>query len=195
MVRHMDLRDLDRRALAAAAAAVNRVKRADLARPSPCGDWTLGQLLGHMIGHNRGFAAAAAGKPTDPSVWDDLTPPTDPRRAFADSVTLVTKAFSAKTLLDRKIEVYGYGTFTAPTVLGMHFVDFLVHAWDVAKSTGADATLDPDLSASAMTIALRWPTGRPSKAFGVMVEPAADAPPGDRLVAYLGRSPGWPDGH
>ncbi|MEV4416102.1 TIGR03086 family metal-binding protein [Catellatospora sp. NPDC049609] len=191
----MDLRDLDRRALAAAAAAVNRVKRADLARPTPCGDWNLGQLLGHMIGHNRGFAAAAAGRPTDPAVWDDLTPPADPRRVFAESVTQVTKAFRDRTLLDRRIEVYGYGTYTAPTVLGMHFVDFLVHAWDVAKSIGADATLDPELSGSAMKIALRWPTDRPSKAFGVMVEPAADAPPGDVLVAYLGRRPDWSPGH
>ncbi|GAA1631683.1 TIGR03086 family metal-binding protein [Catellatospora bangladeshensis] len=191
----MDLRDLDRRALAAAGAAVNRVKRADLARPTPCGDWTLGQLLGHMIGHNRGFAAAAAGRPTVPAVWDDLTPPADPRKAYADSVTLVTKAFSDRTLLDRKIEVYGYGTFTAPTVLGMHFVDFLVHGWDVAKAIGADAALDPELSAAAMKIALRWPTDRPSKAFGVMVEPPADSSTGDRLVAYLGRSPGWSPGH
>jgi uncharacterized protein (TIGR03086 family) len=189
----MDLRDLDRRALAASAAAVNRVKRADLSRPTPCGDWTVGQLIGHMIGHNRGFAAAAAGRPTIPAVWDDLTPPADPRRAYAESVALVTKAFGAKTLLDRKIEVYGYGTFTAPTVLGMHFVDYLVHTWDVAVAIGADTTLDPELSTAAMKIALRWPTDRPSKAFGVMVEPDPDATPGDRLIAYLGRSPSWPD--
>ncbi|MBV1851674.1 TIGR03086 family metal-binding protein [Catellatospora tritici] len=190
----MDLRDLDRRALDAAGAAIARVRRADLTRPTPCGDWTLGQLLGHMIGHNRGFAAAAAGRPVGAEVWDDLTPPTDPRRAFTESASLVTKAFGARTLLDRKIEVLGYGTFTAATVLGMHFVDFLVHGWDVARAIGAAGTIDTELANSAMTVARRWPTDRPSKAFGLMVEPAADAPVGDRLVAYLGRRPDWPGG-
>lgn len=187
----MDLRDLDQRALAAAGDIIASITADQLEQPTPCGDWTLTELLSHLVGHNRGFAAAALGLPTNPAVWDDMSPLADPRQAYQDSAAQVTKAFGAADLMDRRIEVYGYGTYSAPVVLGMHFVDFLVHGWDLAASIGADTTLDRELSEAAMGIALRWPTDRPSKAFGVMVPVPADAPVDQRLVAYLGRSPAW----
>ncbi|MGW1225357.1 maleylpyruvate isomerase N-terminal domain-containing protein [Streptomyces sp. NPDC002530] len=38
---------------------VNQVDASLLDRPTPCGQWTLRQLLAHMTGQNYGFAASA----------------------------------------------------------------------------------------------------------------------------------------
>ncbi len=187
----VDRRELDRRAVEATGRIVAQVSVRDLDRPTPCGDWSLGELLGHMIGHHNGFALAAAGHPPGAEVWDAGSPGDDPHRAYQDAAARVLAAFAADDFLDRQVEVYGYGTFAAPVVLGMHFVDFLVHGWDVAKSIGAPDQLDPELSEAALEIALRWPYDRPDKAFGERVELPDDASASDRLVAYLGRSPDW----
>ena len=64
-----DIRDLDRRALAVTVRIVGAVRGDQLDLPTPCADWTLRQLLGHMIGQHYGFAAAARGEPSDLSVW------------------------------------------------------------------------------------------------------------------------------
>jgi hypothetical protein len=58
----MDIRVLDQRALKITEAIVSRVDVGLLDRPSPCAEWTLGQLPAHMVGQNYGFAAAARGE-------------------------------------------------------------------------------------------------------------------------------------
>jgi len=187
----MDLWELDRRAVAATGRIVAQVTPEHLGRPTPCGDWTLEVLLGHMVAHNHGFAAAARGLPADPAVWDGADLGGDPAEAYRRSADEVTAAFAAARDATHRFEIHGYGAFTAKTSVGMHFVDFLVHGWDVAASIGADRTLDAELSGAALEIALRWPYDRPDAAFGVRVPVPPEAPVDQRLVAYLGREPGW----
>jgi Mycothiol maleylpyruvate isomerase N-terminal domain len=40
---------------------LSRASASDLARPGPCADWTLADLLAHMTAQHNGSAAAAAG--------------------------------------------------------------------------------------------------------------------------------------
>jgi uncharacterized protein (TIGR03086 family) len=194
----MDLADfgrlveLDRRALSTAGRFVSGVGVDDLSRPTPCAGWTLGDLLRHMVAHNRGWALAARGAAGERSVWENAVLDDDPAGTFRESADLVTEAFADPALYERRLDVYGYGTFPASVALGMHMVDFLVHGWDVARAMGAPSSLDEDLSEAALAIALRWPYRRPDKAFDVRVAVAGSAGAGDRLVAYLGRSPSWP---
>lgn len=47
-----------RRSLQDVTALIEEIGAADFGRPTPCGDWTLSELLAHMIGQNHGFAAA-----------------------------------------------------------------------------------------------------------------------------------------
>jgi uncharacterized protein (TIGR03086 family) len=71
---------------------------------------------------------------------------------------------------------------------GHRFLDVLVHGWDVAKSTGQDTTLDPDLVAAC------WAVLEPqlamlqaSGAFGSAVNVPDDADLETKLLAALGR--------
>jgi uncharacterized protein (TIGR03086 family) len=187
-----DLRDLDRRALAATGGIVAGVTTAHLDLPTPCTGWTLGDLLRHMVGHNHGFATAGRGEP-DPAPWEGVPLGEDPAGAYERSAADVTASFAAEGFLERKVDVHGYGVFPGTTALRMHFVDFLVHGWDVAKSIGADTSLDEELSLAALRIASRWPEASwsPTGPFRDRVRVHDDAPAGERLVAFLGRSPDW----
>lgn len=194
-LRTMDVRDLDRRALRAAGQPIAQVTAADLARPTPCADWNLGELLRHLVSENRGFAASAEGTPTDRSIWDSGDLGSDPYRAYQDSATLVCAAFSAPDVGDHQIEVREFGVFPGRVAISMHTVDFLVHGWDVAVSIAAPYRLDDELVAGALAIASRWPdtpnSRGPGAAFDIRVPVAADAPGFERLLGLLGRSPSW----
>jgi hypothetical protein len=64
-----DIVGLNARAVRASVQIVSQASAADLSRPTPCSDWTLGELLAHMTAQHEGFAAAAAGDGADLVHW------------------------------------------------------------------------------------------------------------------------------
>jgi uncharacterized protein (TIGR03086 family) len=185
-----DVRELDRRALAAAGEVIAAVTPADLDRPTPCTRWSLAELLSHLVNENRGYAASTMGAPAIVSIWysADLKP--DPQRAFQDSAAWVTYAFAAPGIHDSRFEVREFGYFPAPAAIGMHFVDVLVHGWDVATSIGLHYRPDDELAAGALAIAAEWPrTGRRRREFARRVRVPTGASDFTRLLGLLGRSP------
>ena len=181
---------LDRRATAYSVDVVNQALESDLDRATPCAEWTLRQLLGHMIGHHTGWAASMNGAPVGSEVWDRTDFEGELHQAYNASAAAVTAAFAQPELTD-KIDVYGYGTLPMRIVLGMHIVDYVVHGWDVAKAIGSATVPDQDLTEAAFAIMKQFPTNRPNVAFDVMVEPAPDASVLDQFMAYVGRDPRW----
>jgi uncharacterized protein (TIGR03086 family) len=187
-----DVRELDRRALAATGEVIAAVRSADLDQPTPCTKWSLTGLLEHLVNENRGYAASSMGAPAIVSIWysGDLKP--DPHRAYRDSAAWVTDAFAAPGVYEGRFEVRAFGYFPAPVAIGMHFVDVLVHGWDVAVSIGLPYRPDDELAASALAIASRWPrTGDRRREFARRVRVPADASDFTRLLGLLGRSSSW----
>jgi uncharacterized protein (TIGR03086 family) len=182
--------ELDRRATEYSREVVKQVREADLDRPTPCADWTLRQLLGHMIGHHDGWTGSLTGAPVGGEVWDRTDFDGEIHRAYDDASAAVVAAFG-RSELPEKIEVYGYGTIPTGTAAWMHTVDYVVHGWDVAKAIGSDLRPDEDLAEATLAIMKRFPTNRPNVAFDVMVEPVPDASVTDQLMAYVGRDPMW----
>jgi len=194
-----DIRDLDRRALAATVKIVNQSRRHQLDLPTPCAQWSLGELLAHMTGQNYGFAAAADGETEDRGIFDDRPVDADPHGIFARSADRVSAAFDADGVLDRRFwlpEIRDGMTFPAPQAIGFHFLDYVVHGWDVARSIGVPAEFDPELIEQAFAIAKQVPAGasreRAGAQFKAVVEVPDSAAALDKLVAILGRSPSWP---
>jgi uncharacterized protein (TIGR03086 family) len=194
----MDPREFDRRVLESIDHILAKVTAGQLGRPTPCTEWTLGDLLRHMVGHHRGFAAAARGSQPDPDVWDGATLDADPYATYRVAADEVTRAFAEVDLDRDRLAVYGYGTFPATVALNMHAVDFLGHGWDVARAIGVDDALDEELCTVALGIAARWPdtpaTWGPSGPFRERVPVADEAPAYQRLMGFLGRPPDWPHG-
>ncbi|NUW41884.1 TIGR03086 family metal-binding protein [Nonomuraea rhodomycinica] len=187
-----DLRALHRRAMDLAGTAIAQVTSVDLDRPTPCAEWTLGELLRHMVSENRGFAAAAAG---EPAAWDRGDLGDDPFGAYQDSAAAVAKAFAAPDAYDRQVEVREFGVFSGRTAMGMHMIDCLTHGWDVAASIGVSYRPDPELVAAGLAVAARVPdtpkSRGPGAAFDARVPVPGDAPDFERLLGLLGRSPSW----
>jgi uncharacterized protein (TIGR03086 family) len=94
-----DIVTLDARAVRASVRAVSQISAADLARPTPCADWTLADLLAHMTAQHNGFAAAAAGEGADLVRWQTGAPAADPVGEYAAAAERVLVAFAAPDLL------------------------------------------------------------------------------------------------
>ena len=152
----MDILDLDRRALAAAGEAVAAGHRGPAGGPTPCRDWTLRDLLSPHGGHNHGFAAAARGEIVPAAAWDGRPAVDDPYPAYAESAQAASDAFAAPGALDRQIELPGLGTFPLRIAIGFHFVDYLIHGWDVARATGAPRPAAPDPGSELTATALKF---------------------------------------
>jgi uncharacterized protein (TIGR03086 family) len=198
-IRELDVQVLDRRSLALLGGVVAQLKDDQLRLPTPCPDWTLHGLIRHLVSQNEGFAASARGAGETLSAWRGGDLGDDARAAFEASAALVNDAFAEDGVLARPFalpEVRSGGAFPGSVAISFHFVDCVVHAWDVAATIGVPWEPDDELTAAALRVAEQVPDeGRgPGAAFERRVPPPADAPPHDRLLGLLGRAPSWAGG-
>lgn len=197
-----DALPLHRAAVMASVHAVDAVNRDDLAKPTPCAGWNLAHLIAHMTVQNRGFAAAARGRGAEAAAWDPTTVAdavaADPVTVYAASAADVLEAFSADGVLETTFALPDFGpgaTFPGALAIGFHFVDYVVHGWDVARAMGAPFELPDEVVAAVLPLALAVPDGEFRATDGAPFK-AAVATNGsvsdlDGILAHLGRSPVW----
>jgi uncharacterized protein (TIGR03086 family) len=190
-----DIVALDARAVRASMRVVAEVTDADLGRPTPCAGWTLADLIAHMTGQHEGFAAAARGEGADLSHW---APRDSGPAGYAEAAERVLAAFAADGVLDRKFSVPEISpriAFPARQAIGFHFLDYVVHGWDVARSLGLGYDLEPDLLQAVYRGAMAVPGGErrllPGAAFAPKATTSADPGTLDATLALLGRDPEW----
>ena len=196
---HTNLTDivaLDALAVRASVELASRARPADMAGPTPCADWTLHGLISHMAAQHCGFAAAAAGD-GNPARWRLRRLGDDPVADYGAAAETVLAAFSAPGVLDRQFplpELAAGSLFDAGQAISFHFVDYVVHSWDVAMTLGLEARFTPGLLDMALRVAHAVPDGDHRLAPGSAFAPVVAWPGGpvlDRIVAVLGRSPDW----
>lgn len=163
--------------------------------PTPCSDWDVTALLSHTLAGVEAFAAAADGNPGPTAAamfggGDRLGG--DPVAATARAVTRSQLAW--RGLEDSETVLHTIlGPLPAGLTLSISGFATLVHTWDLATATGQPfAELQPELLehgdriAHAVVPGLRSSGDGPAL-FQPEVEPAADATPTERLMAFLGR--------
>ena len=196
-----DVRPLHRVAVLQSIDIVNTVTRADLDRPTPCERWKLFDLLAHMTVQHRGFAAAARGLGADLKTWnvDTVTDAVNANhvRAYADAAHDVIDAFAADGTAEAQFELPEFGqnaVFPGEMAMAFHYVDYVVHGWDVAASMGVPYPLPADVVAGVLPLALAVPDGDfravEGAPFDRAIEPA-DGDDFDRILRHLGRRPDW----
>ena len=78
---------------------------------------------------------------------------------------------------------------------GFHLVDYVVHAWDVARAIDAPYAPDDDVADAALEVARAVPDGDnrrgPRSNFAPALIPAGGAGALDTALRLLGRDPGW----
>jgi uncharacterized protein (TIGR03086 family) len=179
---------------------VDTVSPQDLHRPTPCAGWTLLDLLAHMTAQHRGFAAAARGFGADPDIWREEvlldSVAADPAGSYRGAAADVLDAFAADGAADAVFALPDFGpgaTAPAEMAMGFHFVDYVVHGWDVAATLGATFELPADVIDAVLPLVLAVPEGDFRSADGAPFARALQ-PAGsdfDRLLRHLGRRPDW----
>jgi uncharacterized protein (TIGR03086 family) len=190
----LDPRALDRAAVAVSLAVVAEVSPDQLDLPTPCGDWRLGELIAHLVAENRGFAANAISPHGEVGreVWQPGTADASALTDYPGSVEAVTAAFAPDGVLDAPVEVREFGIHPGRIAVAMHFIDYLTHSWDVARSVGFPDPIPEELAEAALDLAVLMPAERPARSpFAPVVPVAADASAGDRWLGLAGRDPHW----
>lgn len=173
----------------AANTLIGSLQPADLARSTPCSEWDVRGLVGHMIGvcQNFGSAADGAGPPAD-------APPSDASASelaasYRTASARAMNAWHAPGVLDRTLQLR-FGEVPGAMAVGVFFVDQILHVWDLAKAVDRPYPLSEEMAATAMEMSRprMTPDRRgPGKPFGEEQPCAADAPMQDRFAAFTGR--------
>jgi len=154
---------------------------------TPCDEWTVRDLLEHIVGVVAGLGAAAAGTAGDNP--EQFVLAADPAAQFEKAAAAALAAWRTPGVLDRVIDG-GAGPMPGHVLATINLLDTATHTWDLATATGQPAEL-PEPLAQAATEASRTivsPEIRPGR-FGPEVEAPDGASTTQQLVAFLGRTP------
>jgi uncharacterized protein (TIGR03086 family) len=187
----LDLPNLHDRALAATRRSVAGVGRDQWELSTPCPDWDVRELVNHIVSGNFWAGELARGK-TIEEVGDRLDGDVlgaDPTAAYDESARAASEAFHAPGALEAPCAV-SYGPVPGEVYLGHRLIDVLVHGWDVAKATGQDTKLDPELvEACRDVIEPQKDLLLGSGMFGADHTTPPGADPQTALLTLLGRTP------
>jgi uncharacterized protein (TIGR03086 family) len=170
--------------------AAANVSADQLTATSQCSDWDVKAMLNHAFGAGWMFTKAQdGGGSADREDAGDVVGD-DPAGACAKLATANIAAWKGEAALEGD-RTYPFGTFPAPAALMLNIGEVAVHAWDLAKSTGQEASIDPEVGQ------LLWDfyTGidldmyRQYGAFGQIVPVPESAPIGDRVLGHIGFQP------
>ncbi len=178
-----------RDALAYTGRIVAEIDAHSMDRATPCAEWTVRDLLNHVVAGNWWASRLAAGE-TIEQVGSDLDGDQlgdDAASAYDRSAAAAINAFAAPGALDAPCAV-SYGPVPGSVYLGHRFIDVLIHGHDLAVATGQDPALPPALVAPC------WDVVEPQLAMlqgsGMFGEERSldDSLTGEpRLLAALGR--------
>ena len=187
----MDVEELHRRTVEIWAERLRAVEADTWDRPTPCTDWSVRDLVNHVVGEDAWTVPLMNGR-TIEDVGDSLDgdllgddPIGTGTRSAAEAVTSVAERLPAGEPVH-----LSYGEESGEEYVRQLAADHLVHAWDLAAATGGDRSLDPELVGEVATwFAEREQMYRDGGAIGPRVDASGD--PQTELLAASGRDPGW----
>ncbi|MEU8132994.1 TIGR03086 family metal-binding protein [Streptodolium elevatio] len=163
-----------------------------LAAPTPCADFTVGDLANHLYQVVVNFQALAAKEQPDWAKAPDYLHGAW-RDAFAAEAGRLIDAWAAP---DSEEGVSPGMGLPARTVGQMALLDLTVHAWDLARATRQPYEPAPATVAElADLLATMGPTARKMGVFGEPCSVPADADDFTRLLGDSGRDPAWTSGN
>ncbi|MFI6566514.1 TIGR03086 family metal-binding protein [Streptomyces sp. NPDC050534] len=166
-----------------------------MAGRTPCPDYTVQAMLGHILGLTAAFRDAArkdlggttdtppqAGLPELGPGWREELP------KLLDELADAWRDPAAWTGMTRAGGVDLPGAVAAAVATD----ELVIHGWDLARATGQDYTPDPAALQTSHEFLLAA-AGDPNRGaiFGPIVSVPSDASLLDRTIGLSGREPGW----
>jgi uncharacterized protein (TIGR03086 family) len=153
-----------------------------------------------MTVQHHGFARAVAGERTAVAEWEPTPVDDDPVGLYQKAADRVIASFGADGALTRMAflpEIRDGVTVPGRLAMSFHFVDYVVHGWDVAVTLGVPYDVADDVLDAALAVAGQVPddeaSRQPGMAFGPKLPEPGNAGKLDRVLTMLGRSPMWPN--
>jgi uncharacterized protein (TIGR03086 family) len=185
-----DVRRLFRRAAEEFGRRVHDVKDDQWGAPTPCTEWDVRALVNHLVYEMRWAPPLFAGQ-TVAEVGDryegDLLGD-DPKAAWDDAARDALAAVESEGAMERTVHL-SFGDFPGREYTMQLFADLLIHGWDLARGSGQDDRLDPELvrACAAWFSSGMEEVMRSAGVIGARVETDGDEQA--RLLAAYGRSP------
>lgn len=171
--------------------AIRGVGRADWASATPCSDWTVRDLVNHIVVDQLWVPDLLAGRTIaevgDAFDGDQLGD--DPLSVWRESSAAARAAWRAPGAVDRTVHL-SYGEENAEEYGWQMTTDLAVHGWDLATALGTDPGIPDELADTLFAYA--QPQVSLWSGTSMFAEPVAvtdGASPQARLVALLGRQP------
>ena len=193
------------KAVALGTAVIGRVSPQQLVNPTPCPEYDVRALLGHLVTVLRRVAALGRGDdPFGPQVAAAVERDAF-QQAWMAAADDVDDAWADDSLLQRTVRL-PWKEDTGAAIPASYVNEVTVHTWDLATATGQRPAWDPQVLSLAFdgirfmpgqnraamfeAMAQRVPALlRGAQPFADAVPVSDDAPLIDRLVAWNGRRP------
>ncbi|MFI9049340.1 TIGR03086 family metal-binding protein [Streptomyces sp. NPDC053427] len=165
--------------------------------PTPCEEYAVRHLLGHLVGLSGAFRDAArkdlgpmTSTPPGSSV-PDVAPGW--RDDLVRNLTGMAAAWRAPEAWTGETQA---GGVTLPAAIAGRIAlnELVLHGWDLARATGQEYAPDPASLGVSYALLTSWAEesgSGPAPAFAAPAPVGDDAPLLDRVVALSGRRPDW----
>ena len=170
-----------------------------LGNPTPCSEYTVGDLLDHIHGVTYAFGGAAEKATGETSTMGPsgsaANLPEDWRTAIPQKLNEMAAKWDKPEAWEGETSVGGQG-MPAEAIGVITFGEMTVHAWDLSQGTGIPFDPDPTGLEAFYELTsgfLGGPNGDAMRgtAFGPAVDVPEDAPIFERALGVLGRDPRW----
>jgi uncharacterized protein (TIGR03086 family) len=113
--------------------------------PTPCPDWTVLELIGHVVGGSQMATSLVGGASRIDAIGLLATDfvGTDPLGAVDTALAAQRHAFDQPGI-ENVICQHPAGDMPAEQLLGLRIGDLLIHSWDLARAIGANEQLSAD---------------------------------------------------
>lgn len=164
-------------------------------RPTVCSEWTVRDLVNHLVAGNQRFAELLAGETFTPPPTGAGPGPNllgdNPAEAFRDAAHALQGAFAVPGTLERMVAA-PIGTVPGVVALHLRITEHLAHGWDLAQATDQDFDVPAEVAEQELAFSRgalgQLPPGR--SPFGTPQPVPDDVPALLRLVGRLGRPVG-----
>lgn len=161
---------------------------ARLGDPTPCSEFDVRALLGHLVCTVERARIMAEGG--DPETVPLVAAADDLPAAYAEGAEKALAAWQHDALLDRTVRA-PWGEVPGRAAVWAYTNETLVHGWDLAVATGQDEEADPDVVAP---VRAEFETQLPAAfrggpvPFAEVVPSRPDAGPTERLANWSGHA-------
>jgi uncharacterized protein (TIGR03086 family) len=164
---------------------VDRAEQRDWDAKTPCGEWTVRDLVLHLTQESLWTPSLLAGATIEEvgDRFDGDVLGKEPKRAWATAIKAARAAAEAPDEeMDKRIVHLSFGDVPAGDYVFQLGTDLAIHSWDLARGLGADDELDP----ADVHLLFEFTEGQDLSGSGLFAPPVHVPPGADEQTRLLG---------